>query len=133
MAETNKTNIFEIFSLTHATQNPLYLLAEAAFISENTNKLTQHEKSSYYSNCSTNCSNYSQEIFTETTSHYSTNSTYHINDYTELNFSEQKKFGTDYKTTSLIDNLNDDCLNSGTLHNSFLNFIQECCTISIIL
>src|SRR3954452_13215764 len=99
MAESNKTNIFEIFSLTHATQNPLYLLAKAAFISENTNKLTQQEKSLYYSK---NCSNYSQEIYTETALHYSTNSTYHINDDTEFKFSENKMISTVHKTTLQI-------------------------------
>ncbi|CAB4495948.1 hypothetical protein RhiirA1_392555 [Rhizophagus irregularis] len=120
MADTNYFYDIEIFSLTSTTQNPLHLLADAAFISENTNnsnKLTQHEIPSHYTKCSTNCSDYNREMFGKSaTSNYSTN----LTDNNETMKLEQKKIkpiksghNTNIKTNSQIKSSNDDCLNTG--------------------
>ncbi|RIA81942.1 hypothetical protein C1645_789308 [Glomus cerebriforme] len=116
MAESNIFYDIEILSLTNTPQNPLHLLAEAAFISENTDdssKLTKHEISSNYSKCSTNCS----EIFTETASHCSTSFTdLDHNEDIELDSSEKRNIKTEHhpniKPNPQIENLNDGCLNS---------------------
>ncbi|GBC06557.1 hypothetical protein RclHR1_06910004 [Rhizophagus clarus] len=122
MADANFFYDIGIISLTSKPQNPLHLLADAAFISENTNnsnKLTQHETSSRYSKYSNNRSDYNREIFTKSpTSNYSTKLT-DINETTKL---EQKKIkpiklglNTNIKPTSYsqIKSSNDDCLSTG--------------------
>jgi hypothetical protein len=123
MADTNYFYDIGIFSLTTSkTQNPLHLLADAAFISEKTNnKLTQHEISPHYSKCSTNCN---QEIFTKSTTNLNEN-----NEKTTK--FEQKKIkpiklghNTNIKTNSQIKNSNDDYLNSGKKLFFFFKFLN---------